>query len=125
MRAGCTGRSKAGAAGSSAVAPRDLELAAEFARRLRKAAGGVAFEVTLFGSRARGDNERDSDLDLFVAVDVDHLPPAFLESARAVAADLTLEAGILVSAFLADREYMRTHQGWSLLETIAEEGVPV
>ena len=39
--------------------------------------------IVLFGSQARGDDTRDSDLDLFIEMDTDRRPP---ERAAAVAA---------------------------------------
>ncbi len=46
----------------------DLELAREYARRLRNRLGKNLVSVTLFGSRARGDARDGSDFDLIVRV---------------------------------------------------------
>ncbi len=46
----------------------DLELAREYARRLRDRLGENLVSVTLFGSRARGDARDGSDFDLIVRV---------------------------------------------------------
>ncbi len=48
--------------------PGDLELAKEYARRLRDRLGKNLVSVTLFGSRARGDARDGSDFDLIVRV---------------------------------------------------------
>jgi uncharacterized protein len=47
---------------------RDLELAREYARRLRERLGNNLVTVTLYGSRARGDAREGSDFDLIVRV---------------------------------------------------------
>jgi hypothetical protein len=42
-----------------------------------------------------------------------------------IAGDLTLERGILVSVFVADRAFMDARRGYSFLEAVAAEGIPV
>jgi uncharacterized protein len=46
----------------------DLDLAREYARRLRERLGDNLLSVTLYGSRARGDAREGSDFDLIVRV---------------------------------------------------------
>jgi len=82
------------AAGS--IAAGDLELARRFARLLAEDYEAALFRVVLFGCRARGEPDEESDLDLFIA-------PAGIDrggeikgAARRIACDLTLEHGILV-----------------------------
>ena len=81
------------------VSPPDLALAKEFARRLAEQIDDRLFQVTLFGSRARGDADEESDLDLFVALKRDDLRKEIDKLAFGIACDLTLESGILVSVF--------------------------
>jgi len=50
---------------------------------------------------------------------------AELELASEFARRLEKASAGVVSAFLADREYIRTHHGWSLIEVVSEEGVHV
>ncbi len=77
----------------------DLRLAGEFARRLRVRCDRASFSVTMFGSRARGDADDESDLDLFVEVRGGDAA-AIKEAAGQSAGDLTLEHGLLVSGFV-------------------------
>lgn len=110
---------------STSVSPSDLALAKEFARRLGEHVAAQLFQVTLFGSRARGDADEESDLDLFVTLQEEDPKGEIKATARRVACDLTLEHGILVSVFVADRAFLEQHHDFALLQTIAEEGVPV
>ncbi len=110
---------------SRSVAARDLELAREFGRRLAEKYDQQFFHVTLFGSRAKGDADDESDLDLFVALGQDDPSGEVEEIARRIACDLTLEHGVVVSPFVADRTFLEQHQRFSFLETVEEEGVPV
>src|SRR5688500_16126616 len=103
--------------------PSDLALAKEFVRRLAQGVDPQLFTVTLFGSRARGDADEESDLDLFVALKEDDPQKEVKEVASRIACDLTLESGILVSIFVADKEFLKQHKGFSFLQTVKEEGV--
>ncbi|MEA2197463.1 MAG: uncharacterized protein QOJ25_1514 [Solirubrobacteraceae bacterium] len=67
----------------SAEAPKNEELIGEVARRLTAAAPGA--KVILFGSRARGDQRSNSDLDLLV------ITPDDIENPRAESARLRRE----------------------------------
>lgn len=82
---------------SSSVSPGDLAIAQEFVRRLAEQVDDRLFQVTLFGSRARGDADEESDLDLFVALKWDDPRKEIDKLAFGIACDLMLESGILVS----------------------------
>jgi len=107
------------------ISPSDLALAKDFAYRLAEQVDPQLFTVTLFGSRARGDADEESDLDLFVALKEDDLQGEIKEAASRIACDLTLESGILVAIFVADKEFFKQHEGFSFLRTVEEEGVPL
>ena len=110
---------------AGSVAAGDLELARQFAHRLAQKYESRLFRVILFGSRARGEADEESDLDLFVALEGDDPNGAIKEAARRIACDLTLEHGLLVSVFVADREFLDSHRGFAFVKAVQQEGVAV
>ena len=103
----------------------DLALAKEFVRRLAEQVDDRLFQVTFFGSRARGDADEESDLDLFVALKRDDPRKEIEKLAFGISCDLTLESGILVAVFVADKTFLHQHEGFAFLEAVEEEGVPL
>ena len=111
--------------GASSVARGDLTIAKEFVRRLAERIDSGRFQVTLFGSRARGDADEESDLDLLIRLKENDPEGAVKAVVSRIACDLTLEHGILVAAFVADEKFLNQHEEFSFLETVEEEGVPL
>lgn len=103
----------------------DLALAKEFVRRLTATVDERILQVVLYGSRARGDADEESDLDLFVAVKRDDPEKEIEKQAFGIACDMTLESGILVSVLVADAAFLHRHEGFAFLEAIEEEGIPL
>jgi predicted nucleotidyltransferase len=111
--------------GASSVTPGDLTIAKEFVRRLAERIDSGRFQVTLFGSRARGDADEESDLDLLVRLNENDSEGVVKAVVSHIACDLTLEHGILVAAFVADEKFVNQHEKFSFLETVEKEGVPL
>ena len=108
-----------------AIRDSDLSLAKEFVRRLTAQVDELVIQVTLYGSRARGDADEESDLDLFVAVKRDDPRKEVEQQALGIACEMTLESGILVSVLVADRAFLHRHEGFAFMEAIQEEGIPL
>ena len=84
-----------------------------------------SFRMTLFGSRARGDAEPDSDMDVLLEVDVEHVSFAEKQRVRRVAGETSIDSGVVVSILISDRR-LRTERGdFSIFQNIREEGIPV
>ncbi len=86
-------------------------------------------EVLLYGSRARGDHRPDSDADVAVLLDGEHLP--FLDTKLKMsdaAYDILLDTGINISPlpiWLDEWEHPETFVNPALLANVAREGVRV
>jgi len=83
------------------------------------------YKTIVFGSRARGDAEPDSDLDVLVLVD--HLNPAMRKAIRHCAWEVGFEAGILIQTLVMTRDEAEhgPEQSSLLMLAVKDEGIPV
>ena len=81
--------------------------------------------MTVFGSRARGDAERDSDMDVLIEVDVDHISFADKQRLRRIATDVSITSGIIVSLLVVDQGILAERGDFSVFENVREEGIEV
>lgn len=93
--------------------------------RLKALYGLRLDRVILFGSRARGDAEPDSDIDVMIVLK-ERVEDRGAEKERymAVAADLSLKYATVIMPFVTD---VRTYASsdFSLFENVRREGIPV
>ena len=94
-------------------------------KRLLIEHGVPLYKTIVFGSRARGDAEPDSDLDVLVLVE--HLTPATRRTISHCAWKVGFEAGILIQTVVMTREQVEhgPEQSSLLMLAVKEEGVPV
>jgi predicted nucleotidyltransferase len=92
-------------------------------RGLEKIYGPRLRGVYLFGSRARGDDGPDSDLDVLVVLDkVDHYMTE-LERTGALVSRVSLAAGVALSrVFVPESDWLSERT--TFLENVREEAVP-
>jgi predicted nucleotidyltransferase/DNA-binding HxlR family transcriptional regulator len=107
---------------AAAPDPVGLAVARRLRRELQEAFGRRLVDVYLFGSRARGDNRGDSDVDILVVLDEIGSYADDLRRTGGATAALSLESGVSISRLLA------TAASWEsrdrpILRTIAVEGV--
>ena len=95
------------------------DLRQEVARRLPE----LRFRMTVFGSRARGDAEVDSDMDVLLEVETDRLAFPDKRPLRDIAGEISLASGIILSLLVVDRQTMRERGDFSLFENIRDEGI--
>ena len=105
----------------------DIErrLVAELRRRIDTELTDIGFRMTVFGSRARGDAERDSDMDVLIEVDVDHISLADKRRLRRIATDVSITSGIVVSLLVVDQGILAERGDFSVFENVREEGIAV
>ena len=69
------------------------DLRQEIARRVPE----LRVRMTVFGSRARGDAEADSDMDVLLEVETDRVAFPDKQRLRQIASEISIASGIIVS----------------------------
>jgi predicted nucleotidyltransferase len=83
------------------------------------------YKAIVFGSRARGDAQPDSDLDVLVLVE--HITPALRKTVSHCAWEVGFEAGVLIQTVVMTREEAEhgPEQSSLLMLAVREEGILV
>jgi predicted nucleotidyltransferase len=93
--------------------------------RIHQEFPGWAFRMTLFGSRARGDAKPDSDMDVLLEIEQEHISFANKQRLRRAAGEVSVETGIVLSLLIVDRHMRKERGDFSVFQNIREEGIPV
>ena len=104
---------------------KDAEALREFLDRLRQVLAINLIEVKLFGSKATGKDQRDSDIDVLVAVENGGVE--IEDQVLKIAFDVNLKHDVYVSPRVIDRATL-ADPVWSItpfLKAIAKEGIPL
>ena len=97
---------------------------AELRRRFQDLYGDRLVKMVLYGSQARGDARRDSDIDVLVVLKGPVRAYTEIERTGNIVADLSLASGQVISCLFMDEERF-TRRGGPLLTNIRREGVAV
>ena len=105
------------------LTPGEKKAVAVFVRDVRKALGDDILEVTLFGSKVRGDCGPDSDVDLLVLLRVKNYKAE--DKIFSILVDVELATNTLLSPIVYfRRQYERSKRlGSPFIETVEAEGV--
>ena len=101
----------------------DLQTARALKNRISKLTPLIDFR--LFGSRARGDGDDDSDMDIFMEFET--IDKALKNKIKNAAWEITLESGIVVTTLLFSRDEIENSplRSSPIIRTIMEEGIPI
>jgi predicted nucleotidyltransferase len=102
---------------------RDFKIARELKGRYSELFSII--EMRVFGSRVRGDNEADSDLDIFV--EVERLDRAVRRLIQDVAWEIGLDYSLVIAPIIFSREEIERLPGHSspILEAVRAEGIMI
>ena len=86
---------------------------------------GPDFRLILFGSRARGDAEPDSDVDLMAILPDEAYTLPTREAIYRVAADVSLDWDYVICPIIVSERIAAEHAGFMVFGAVEREGVSV
>jgi predicted nucleotidyltransferase len=110
---------------SELLAPNELQAVQQFVVQLFERYPLRVRRTILFGSKARGDSDIWSDIDILVIVDDEHW--RFKHAISALGADVSLEFDVLIGPRVISEQRWESmgRDGFGLYRNIAAEGIPL
>ena len=101
----------------------DLKIARELKRRCGEQVSLI--EMRVFGSRARGDNKADSDLDIFI--EVERLDRAIRRLIQDIAWETGLDYSTIITPIIFSRDEIERSPVRSspIVQAVREEGITI
>jgi predicted nucleotidyltransferase len=85
--------------------------------------GDTIRQVSLFGSKARGDDDVDSDIDILVIIDRDDR--VIRREIIDIASDLSVEYDLLLSPRVIGEQRWKEHRDFMIYRQIITDAVPI
>lgn len=104
---------------------RERRVLGELRKRIQQEFPEWSFRMTLFGSRARGDADPDSDMDVLLDVETESISFAEKQRLRTVAGEVSIDFCVVLSMLISDRRLQEERGDFSIFRTIREEGIAI
>ncbi len=108
---------------ATALRQTEVQALQAFVRRLQQSFPTQIRQVLLFGSKARGESDADSDVDVLIIVNQDDR--VLRRNIIDIASDLSLEFDILLSPRVISAQRWQTRQGFRFYQNIAHDALPI
>jgi len=96
----------------------------EFRQSIEKLYGKKLKNILLYGSCARGQDTKDSDIDLAIVLVGDTIPGKEIDRMIDIITEINLEYGVLISVYpVSEKDFSEVNS--PLLLNLRREGVPV
>ncbi|NIT37366.1 MAG: nucleotidyltransferase domain-containing protein [candidate division Zixibacteria bacterium] len=107
------------------LTPREKKAVLAFVDDVKKELGDDLVAIKLFGSKARGDHHRDSDVDILIVMRIKNLKKQ--DKIFEILVDVELATDTILSPIVYYlRQYQRSRKlGSPFIETVEEEGIPL
>jgi predicted nucleotidyltransferase len=99
------------------------EVLKEFKKEIEKLYGKRLKKVILYGSYARGDATKDSDIDLLIVLEGNIIPGEEIDRMIDIITEINLKYGELISVYPVSEEGY-TNVNSPLLINVRKEGIP-
>lgn len=96
----------------------------ELRRELASLYGDHVVDLVLYGSRARGDAEADSDIDILVVLKGQVNPAREVHRTSDLLSDISLKHDVVISCVFVDESKYRNGKG-PLIRNILREGIRI
>jgi predicted nucleotidyltransferase len=96
----------------------------EFTRRARAELGELIVRIVLYGSRARGDFDDDSDIDVLVVVRRIDRDEAH-DSLSAIAYEVNAEFGEFIVLLVITDDWYNSRRDFSFYRSVGEDSIPL